>query len=153
MFLVIVAVIIGALAFGITRLEVYRMRGPDLGRLQDVSFLTGELQLSEAQASELRALHTTLAARLNDCCARHCEARACLVQALTGDTEGGMPAEAAVDEMCRAYEESERATLEHIRTVRALLNAEQKERFDALVTDYMSQTCSMPAAASSRSVR
>jgi len=74
---------------------------------------------------------------------RHCAARARLVQALAGETNGTAQAEAVVTEMCRAYEQSERATLDHIRQVRAVLTAEQRKRFDAMISDCMCKPCSM----------
>jgi hypothetical protein len=112
--------------------------------LRDVSFLTRELDLSNAQADKLKRLHATLGERLSDCCTRHCAARARLGQAVAVETNGMMHAEAALTEMCLAYEQSERATLTHILAVRAVLNAEQMRRFDAMISDCMCKPCSMP---------
>jgi hypothetical protein len=108
-----------------------------IDRLQDASFLARELCLSDAQASEIKSFHASLGKKLDDCCMRHCAARARLGQALVADTNGSAQADIVLEEMCRAYEQSERATLNHIRAVRAVLNAEQKRRFDQLISDCM----------------
>ena len=133
----------GLVAYGVTRNAVCGRTGPDLDRLQDVSFLARELGLSDAQANAIKSLHTALGAKLNDCCTLHCAARARLGQALAGETNGTAQTEAVLAEMCRAYEQSERATLDHIRQVRAVLNAEQRQRFDAMIANCMCRTCSM----------
>ena len=137
------AVAAGFVAYGVTRNAVCGRPGPSLDRLQDVSLLVRELGLNDAQAREIERLHTTLGAKLNDCCVRHCAARARLGQALAAETNGTAQSDPIVAEMCRAYEESERAALGQIRQVRAVLNAEQKGRFDAMISDCMCRMCSM----------
>ena len=113
-------------------------------RLQDVSVLAAKLGLSAAQAAEVRRLHADLAAELRTCCERHCAARARLGATLVAETNGTAQADALLAEMCRAYEQSERATLAQIRQVRAVLNPEQRRRFDALISDCVCQPCDMP---------
>jgi len=139
----VAAVAAGVAAYGVTRHAARERSAPSLDRLQDVSFLTRELGLSDAQANEIKRLHASLGAKLNDCCARHCAARARLGQALATETNGAAQTEAVLAEMCRAYEAGERATLEHMRRVRAILNADQRRRFDAMITNCMCQACSM----------
>ena len=138
---------IGMLAFGVTR---YMTRHGARGRpavsldcLQDTSFLTRQLSLSEAQAREVQAMHAVLAAKLDECCARHCAARARLAEALAGETNTSAQADAAMADMCRAYEDSERATLDHMRQMRAVLNTQQRRRFDAMMADCLCRTCAM----------
>jgi hypothetical protein len=140
----VAAVAVGLLAFGITKMTPCGRPAPSIDRLQDVTFLAHELNLSETQAKEIKQLHLTLATELNDCCMNHCAARARLGQALASDSNGTARADAIVAEMCRAYEASERATLDHIRNVRALLNADQRKRFDVMISSCMCLTCSMP---------
>ena len=140
----VAAVAAGLAAFGVTRHALYGRSEPSLDCLQDVTFLSRELHLSDAQANEIRNLHMALGARLNDCCRRHCAARARLGTALAAETNGTVQADALVAEMCRAYEESERAALNQIRQVRAVLNAEQRKRFDALITDCVCGKYGMP---------
>lgn len=140
---VIVAVTAGVIAFGVTRRVVCSRSATSPDCLKDVSFLRGELGLSDAQSQEIKGLLAALQIKLNDCCERHCAARARLGQALAADMDGGAQADIVLEEMCRAYEQSERATLNHIRAVRAALNAEQRRRFDTMISDCMCKPCSM----------
>jgi hypothetical protein len=142
-YVLVAALAAGALAFGITRQMVARGSGANLDQLQDVSFLTRELGLTEQQAAQVKSLHAALGARLNDCCSRHCAARIRLAAALAAETNGTAQAEAVLAEMCRAYEASERATLQHIRQVRAILDAAQRKRFDELMERCLCSACNM----------
>ncbi|MBM4144490.1 MAG: hypothetical protein FJ225_13010 [Lentisphaerae bacterium] len=127
--------------FGIARHALCRAAGPGTDRLRDVSFLSRELKLTDAQAAEIKALHARLATRLDECCARHCGVRARLGEALSQETNGTARTEAALMEMCRAYEESERATLDHIRRARGVLDAKQRARFDRMLTECLCREC------------
>ena len=137
------AVAAGGVAYAVTRHSACGRAAPSVDQLQDVSFLSRELGLDDAQAGKIKELHVILGAKLNDGCARHCAARARLGQALTADTNGGAQADIVLKEMCGAYEQGERATLDHIRAVRAVLNAEQRRRFDTMISDCMCKPCSM----------
>ncbi len=136
-----VVVAAGVLAYGLTRYAACRAASPGMDRFQDVSFLAQELRLTESQMREIKGLQMTLSTGLKDCCERHCAARARLGQALAAETNGDAQAEAVLTEMCRAYEEGERATLAHIRQVRAMLTLKQRRRFDALITKCLCRTC------------
>lgn len=127
------AVASGVLAFIVTRFMVCDTEKLPLDCLQDASILVRTLDLSESQAREIRALHAKLGPQLNDCCTRHCAARARLGTAIASETSGTDQAESILSEMCLAYEQSERATLNHIRAVRAVLNAKQRRQFDELI--------------------
>lgn len=145
---VLVAVIIGILAYGLTRWVVCSrcQPAPDRpvsDRLEDVSFLSRELRLNDVQAREIAKLHVSLNAKLADCCQRHCSVRARLGTALGNETNGTIQARMIVAEMCRAYEASELAMLDHIQRVRALLNPEQKKRFDELIAECVCASCPM----------
>ena len=150
---VLVAVIIGAMAYGLTRWAACNrcQPAPDRqvsdrqvpGRLEDVSFLKRELRLNDAQAREIAKLHVSRNAKLADCCQRHCAVRARLGPALCNETNGTVQARMIVEEMCRAYEAGELATLDHIQLVRALLNPEQKKRFDELIAECVCASCPM----------
>ena len=144
----LVAVIIGAMAYGLTRWAACNrcQPAPDRqmpGRLEDVSFLKRELRLNDAQAREIAKLHVSWNAKLADCCQRHCAVRARLGPALCNETNGTVQAKMIVEEMCRAYEAGELATLDHIQRVRALLNPEQKKRFDELIAECVCASCPM----------
>ncbi len=115
--------------------------GSGLDRLQDVSFLRAELALTDPQVEQITILHAALAARLRDCCAQRGEACARLGQALADETNSVARANAALSDLCRAYEETERATLEHIRQVRTVLNAKQRKRFDRMLMECLCRNC------------
>ena len=136
-----IAVVVGLLAYGITRSSTCVGPVTPVDRLHDVSFLVRELKLSEAQASRIRSLQSGLAASLGDCCGRHCSARAKLGQALADETNAATRTEEVLKEMCRVYEESERATLDHVRRVREVLDVQQRKRFDAMLTSCVCRTC------------
>lgn len=137
-----VAVAAGLLAFGVARRTGCGPAEPALGRLQDVSFLVRELNLTDTQARQIRELHVPLETRLQDCCNRHCAARMRLGEALRREAGGeDGPAEAILQEMLRTYEASERVALDHIRRVRAVLDETQRTRFDELMTRCMCRNC------------
>ncbi len=133
-------------AYGIARHAVCGRSAPDIDRLQDLSFLSRELGLNGAQADAIKSLHVELSAKLNDCCALHCAARARLGQALACETNGTAQTDGVLAEMCRAYEQSERATLDHIRQLRTVLNPEQRKRFDVKISKCMCRSCDSKAA-------
>ncbi len=139
----VAAVAAGVVAYGLAKSATCGRSAQSVDRLQDVSFLVRELGLNDAQTREVQGLHTTLGTQLSASCSRHCAARMRLGQALAVETNGNARADFVLEEMCRAYEQSERATLNHIRAVRAVLNAEQRRRFDAMISDCMCQPCSM----------
>ena len=95
--------------------------------------------MSPAQAQSVGKLQAAVGARLADCCARHCAARAGLGKALAG----GAHSDALIKSMGQAYEESERVTWAHIRQVRALLTPAQQARYDALVERCVCGACNM----------
>ena len=140
---VLLAVAIGAMAYGLTRWTACSRCRPASDRLEDVSFLKRELRLNDVQAREIAKLHVSLNAKLTDCCQRHCAVRARLGQALCNETNGTVQARMMVEEMCRAYAESELTTLDHIQRVRELLNLEQKRRFDDLFTECVCESCAV----------
>ena len=141
----VVAMVAGLVAYGVTT-RMIRARGASpVDRLQDVGLLTRELGLRSAQAREIKALQVGLGETLNDCCARHCGARARLAQALITETNGNGAADAILAEMCQAYEQSERAAMEQIRRVRATLSVEQRKRFDVMIAACMCSSCGVGA--------
>ena len=135
--------IAGLAAYVITQRVLHLHAGPPVDAWQDVSYLVRELKLTAEQTSQVKALHADLGARLGDCCDRHCAARARLPDALAAGTNGDA-AEALVTDMVRCYDASERATLAHLRKVRAVLTPDQCRRFDAMLTDCLCGACNMP---------
>ncbi len=138
----LVVVVAGGLAFGVSHYLACKTTGTvGLDRLRDLTFLERELKLTDAQISRIKALHGELAAQLDSCTARHCGARMRMGKALSDGTNIQARADALLAEMCSAYEDSERATLNHILQVRALLDERQQERFDTLITACLCQSC------------
>ncbi len=128
-------VTVGAISFSLARHTNCRTAESDLDRLRDLAFLTQTLQLTDTQTREIEILHSELGVRLKDCCARHCAARKRLGRSLADDDLDADRMDTLLQEMCIAYAESERLALEHIRSVRNLLDSEQRRRFDKLVID------------------
>lgn len=145
---VVLGVTAGIVAYGVTKHFACGTSERPVDRLQDVSFLTRTLRLTEGQARAIRELNLALGAKLDDCCQRHCEARARLSQTLEAVTNGMGRADALLVEMSRAYEESERASLSNIQAVRAVLNDGQRAQFDRMLSKCLCRpgTCSMPGA-------
>lgn len=135
----------GLLAFTISRNWPREAQGNSLDCLRDVSRMTRELGLSSEQARRIGELHASLAVALDEACTRHCAARARAGRVLAQGTNGQEKADAALAEMCRAYEDSERTTLYHIRKVREVLTAEQRKRFDGMVGECMCRGCRRPS--------
>ena len=137
-------VIAGLVAHIVAQRALCRRAAPLADVWRNVSHLERELNLTEAQTRQVKALHAELGERLADCCARHCAARARLPEALTAGTNGNAAAEAVVADMAQAYQDSERATLTHLRRLREVLTPAQGRRFDALVAEYLCGACDMP---------
>lgn len=139
-----VALLAAAVTYALTW-GLSRRGAADTDCLKDLSFLTHELSLNAEQAADLKTLQATLGATLADCCRNHCVARARLAQMLASEAGSRADVDTLVADMAKAYEESEWATVNHIRAVRALLNAEQRPRFDRMITNSMCGVCNMPA--------
>ena len=135
--LVIIAV--AALASAATHWALCGRKAVTPEQLADTQALVRELGLSPAQAQDVGRLQTAVAAKLADCCARHCAARAQLGKALAGGTNS----ETLIKSMGQAYEESERLTWAHIQQVRALLTPAQQARYDALIERCVCGDCNM----------
>lgn len=139
-------VIAGLVTHMITQRVLLRRATPPVDVWQNVSALERELNLTAEQTSQVKTLRAELGVRLMDCCAGHCAARARLPEALAAGTNGDAAATAAVDEMVRAYQDSELATLAHLRRLRAMLTPTQCRRFDAMVTECLCGACNMPGS-------
>jgi len=145
---VLTLVAVTAVAYALTQRVLCRRATPGADTWQNVSYLAKELKLTDEQTRQVQALQAELGTQLTDCCARHCAARARLPEALAAGTNGDAAAEARVTEMVSAYEASERTTLAHLRRVRGVLTPQQCRRFDALITECLCGTCSMPGGGS-----
>jgi Spy/CpxP family protein refolding chaperone len=128
-------------AFGVGRSMRCAKPPSSMDVLQDVSWLSRNLNLTKRQELDIRKLQETLQVRLQACDSMQCAARCQLGEALFSQTHGPDKARDMLDEMCRAQAESERATLEHIQSVHRLLNPEQQKRYAELVSRCVCSTC------------
>lgn len=137
----------GLVAFAIAR----RVTCPDIKapieRLKETALMTRTLELTPDQQAQIASWHIELAAALEICCDRHCAARLRLGEALTGEpSDDEALTDAWLQDMGRAYLESERAILRHIRQVRTILNPEQRARFDRMIKENLCRSCPTGAA-------
>ena len=139
--LVATAIISGMLAFGLARPSPCRCAENPLAMLRQPAFLADELGATAAQRAELERLHGELARELAACCERYTEARLSLCATLRRDDSDSAKTEILLDEMAQAYAASERATLAHIRQVRAMLDEDRRARFDRLVARSLCRNC------------
>jgi Spy/CpxP family protein refolding chaperone len=112
-----------------------------LVNIHDTTWLSHELNLSEAQKRDIEKLEKGFQSRLNASCAAHCAARFALGDELMKPKPDTERERADVERMNQVQAEAERATLEHILKVRALLTDEQARRYSAVIHNQM---CSMP---------
>jgi Spy/CpxP family protein refolding chaperone len=131
---------IAALAFaaGVYR-EGYKAEPFALDRLHDTSYMTKMLNLDPQQAQQLALLNTHLQTQLKGSCQRNCSARRDLVAAL--EQENPTYFENIMKQMCEAYETGERATLEHLQAVRAILDSAQRQKFNQRISRCLCGGC------------
>jgi len=146
--LVLAVLVLAALSFAVTRCMIEKRCRPAPQAMEDVSFLIRKLNLTQDQAAQVRKFHDDYAARISECCSRHCEARARLGAALDSDPT---QARGIVAEMARAYEDGELATLEHLRQMRAVFDPEQRKKFDRMLRSRVCGSCNMPGMAAGSS--
>ena len=111
--------------------------------LNDTAWLKHELKLTDAQSAEIGKLEKEFGAKVEHCCETHCGARFMLSEELAKPQVDLAKATACVDRMVAAQSESERATLDHILRVRAVLSPEQQQRYAALVSKQVCTACPM----------
>ena len=130
--LLIVMLLVAGTAFGVARW--LRCRSCDT-----VSLNLRALNLTATQTAEMAKLDAEYQKRLEKICGVHCTARADLAESLDAPAK----AAAACQRMCDAQTDSEKAALEHILKVRALLTPEQQRQYAALVQQQLTGTCLM----------
>jgi len=92
-----------------------------------------ELELDAAQERELAALERAFAARREALEAGLKRSNARLAEAIAAEHEYGPRVSEAVDATHHAMGELQKATLEHVFAMRAILRPDQQARFDAVV--------------------
>jgi Spy/CpxP family protein refolding chaperone len=109
--------------------------------LQNVALLQKELHLTDAQATEIKTLTTGLSKKMDACCEAHCAARFELSKQLALPVADTNKAAHCVAQMCDAQNDGERATLDYLLKVRALLTPDQQKRYATLLNE---QLCTCP---------
>jgi len=144
--LLVAALVVGmtALSFGVARWTAVRCQSAASPQLHDPAWLKSRLNLSDGQTQQVAALEKDFQKQLDSFCAAHCAARMALGDELAKPDPDLAKARADVDKMNAVQADSERATLEHILQVRALLDPDQAQRYSALIRD---QICTMPMGA------
>jgi Spy/CpxP family protein refolding chaperone len=129
------------MSFAMSRWFISRVQPQAVVNIHDAAWLNRELGLSETQRREVAALEKDFRSKLNASCAEHCAARFALGDELIKPQPDPERARADVERMNQIQAGAERATLEHILRVRALLTEEQARRYSAIIRD---QVCNMP---------
>jgi Spy/CpxP family protein refolding chaperone len=138
--LVILTVFVSSLSYGVASWCIRHPRGQRSVDLSDTAWLTRELKLSDAQRAEIEKLNGEFRAKVDQCCDTHCDARLALGQELARPQVDLAKANACVERMAAAQVDSERATLDLILRVRAVLTTDQRPRYAALVSQ---QVCAV----------
>ena len=131
--LLVVTLLVAGTAFGVARwLRCRSCAAP-------AADITRGLDLTGPQADAVAKLDAEFQKKLSGICAAHCAARADLSKSLDDPAK----AAACCQRMCDAQVSSEKAALEHILQVRALLTPAQQQRHTALVQQQLTGACPM----------
>jgi hypothetical protein len=142
--LAILALLVTALSYGVANWCVRRAAAREpVVDLNDTAWLKRELKLTDAQSTEIEKLNKEFGAKIEHCCGEHCGARFTLSEELAKPQVDLVKTAACIDRMTAAQSESEHATLDHILRVRAVLSAEQQQRYAALVSKQVCTACPM----------
>lgn len=140
--LAVLTVAVAALSFGVARWSVrHAVAMEPIIDLNDTNWLKHELKLTDAQATEIEKLDKGFLAQIEGCCEKHCAARFALSEELAKPQVDLAKTAACVDRMAVAQSDSERATLDHILRVRALLTPGQQQQYAALVSQQVCNAC------------
>ena len=142
--LAILTVLVAGLSYGVANWYVRRVTAAEtVVDLNDTPWLQRELKLTSAQTAEIEKLNKEFSARIQHCCDEHCGARFALSEELAKPQVDLAKASACVDRMAAAQSTSERATLDHILKVRAVLTPVQQQQYAALVSQQVCTACPM----------
>ncbi|HVM60754.1 MAG TPA: Spy/CpxP family protein refolding chaperone [Verrucomicrobiae bacterium] len=132
--LIVLILFVSTLSYGVASWCIRRSTGVGVADLNNTAWLRRELKLTDAQTAEIDKLNKNFQAKIDHCCDVHCDARMALGAELAKPQVDLTKASACVDRMAAAQGDSERATLDHILRVRALLTPEQQQGYAALVS-------------------
>lgn len=107
---------------------------PHHGGAELHALIHGELDLDSAQERKLSALERQFAVRREALEDRLRRSNVLLGEAIAAEHEYGPRVSAAVDETHDAMGDLQKATLEHVFAMRAILRPDQQSRFDAVVS-------------------
>ena len=141
MALAILTLFVTGLSYGVANWCVRRSASEPVIDLNDVAWLKRELKLTDTQSAEIENLDKAYREKVEHCCETHCGARFTLSEELAKPQVDLTRATACVDRMVAAQSESERATLDHILRVRAVLTRDQQQRYAALVSKQVCTAC------------
>ncbi|MBI1292769.1 periplasmic heavy metal sensor [bacterium] len=127
---VIVAFLAGLAGIAVGRLIFAPERTPGIHEV-----LHDELQLAQAQDRQIETLERDFAARRRALEAEMRAANGELAAAMREEHEYGPRVTAAVERFHHAMGELQSETMEHMFAMRAVLNEEQRTRFDAIVAE------------------
>lgn len=141
LFLTGVAALLAAVASFSLANWLARRAPPSSVNIHEVAWLKSALNLTDGQVARLDTLQSEFATRTADCCQKHCAARFQLSDELAKTAPNLATAQACVERMSAAQADSERATLDHILRVRAVLSPEQQQRYAALINNQICTAC------------
>lgn len=139
--LLLAVALAGVAGYGIAHRFLCSPPQSELDRLQDVSHLARMLDLQPEQVASMKSLQSRLCGHLEDCCARHCVARKELAAALVAEPPNDIRVRDLLNSLSRCYAESERLAMQHIRSLREILDASQRIRFDRMITESLGGPC------------
>ena len=132
--LIVLIVFVSSLSYGVASWCIHRSVSRGMADLNDTPWLRHELNLTDAQSAAIDEFNQGFRAKVDHCCDVHCDARFALGAELAKPQLDLTRANVCVDRMAAAQADSERATLDHILRVRALLTPDQQQRYAALVS-------------------
>ena len=138
---ILTILVAGVVAFAVTRWQGGRAPAAAPNQLRDTSWLAAKLDLTPDQQATIDKLQAAYASDLESCCEMQCSARFKLGEAFFS---ADLTEERKADlfrEMSEAQAKSDAKTLEHIRAIHGLLNADQKKVYEKLVEQCLCSAC------------
>ena len=131
--LLLLAIVAGLLAFDIGLRCKPQADSRTLEGLSNINWLTEKLALDSKQVEEIVKLQADYKSKLEACDKAHCSSCCSLAPALFADEGGDAKSTALIEEMSNAHKEGEMVTMKHIRAIHAVLNTDQKAKFENMV--------------------
>ena len=139
--LAILTLFVTGISYGVANWCVRRPANEPVVDLNDVTWLKHELKLTDTQSAAIEKLGNAFRTEVERCCETHCGARFDLSEELAKPQVDLAKVNADVERMSAAESQSERATIDHILQVRALLTSEQQQQYAKLVSRQVCTAC------------